>query len=216
LNVLFEDKDLLLVHKPAGLSTESGRANHPSAETEAMEWLRTKTGSNRDIYLRAAHRLDRPTSGVLLFAKNKRSLSALMQQFELRETQKTYWAVVASTDLPEEASLTHWIGRSADRRSATVFEQSEPDAQLARLRYKVLKKQSSQSLLEIVLETGRFHQIRAQMAFIGCPIVGDEKYGAKAWKPEQIMLHAQSLSFVHPQSGETKVISCLPIGWEMF
>lgn len=213
VNILYHDKDILAICKLAGLSTESGHAAHPSAETAAMDWLRSTLPAASRPYLRAAHRLDRPTSGVLLFAKNKQSGTVLMRQFEQRETQKIYWAVVEGVDLPSAGTLEHWIGRTPDRKMAVAADAPFEGGQVARLHYRTLETQGGRARLEITLETGRFHQIRAQLAHVGFPVVGDTRYGGPPWLPEQIMLHAHSLRFAHPRSGGAMLLTCEPEGW---
>lgn len=213
--ILFEDKDLIAIDKAAGLSTESGAAAHPSAEKEALEYLLSRQPGMKISYLRAAHRLDRVSSGIVLMAKKKSVLSALMAQFEHRETEKIYWAVVPSGILKTtETTLRHWMLRSPDGKRAVVLDSETAGAQHAILHYKLLKNQGEFSLLEIKLETGRFHQIRAQLAHIGCPIAGDVTYGGTPWQEHQIMLHAGRLTFKHPAKGDLITLESRPLWLE--
>lgn len=213
LQILFEDNYLLALYKPAGLSSESGTDRHPSAETWAQEYLLAqreqrngKTPHYKPPFVRAAHRLDRPTSGVLLFAKTKAALSHLMAQFEARSVEKIYRAITEQVPEPASATLRHWLKRAPDGRSALVFDLEAANTQPCSLQYTVLEKIGAGARLEIRPETGRFHQIRAQLAHAGWPIVGDVQYGGQAWLPNQLQLHARRLSFLHPKSGEEMVL----------
>ncbi len=213
MQILFEDHDLLIINKPSGLSSESGTARHPSAEKEALEMLRQKVlgnleGMNMKIspYLRAVHRLDRASSGVLVLSKSKTMLTELMNQFERREVEKTYQAWVEKAPPAESGILSHWLKRDETGKRALVFDRAVPDTQPCESEYKLLEKRGEQALLEIRPRTGRFHQIRAQLAHIGCPIVGDVLYGGKFWREHEIKLHAQRLTFKHPRTDAPMVI----------
>jgi 23S rRNA pseudouridine1911/1915/1917 synthase len=218
MQILFEDYYLLALLKPAGLSSESGQERHPSAEQEALLYftrnLQTNSSSTRlkaTPYLRAAHRLDRQASGVLLFAKTKMALVDVMQQFEQRQVQKTYLAVTEKQPPAEQARLTHWLKKDPEGRKALVDDKQSRNSQHCTLEYQVLKTTPrGGALLEVRPETGRFHQIRAQLAHIGCPIAGDQLYGGKPWKDHAIKLHAQSLTLRHPKSNETLRLEALP------
>lgn len=213
--ILYEDRYLLALNKPAGLSSESGRASYPSAEAWALEYLHQTTRRQRP-YLRAVHRLDRASSGVLLLAKNKATLQHLMAQFEARTVMKVYIAEVAG-DLPAEAgTLTHYLGRSADGRGAVVSQEPFEGSQPAVCPYRLLERRGGQSVVELVPQTGRFHQLRAQLAFIGCPIIGDERYGGPPWRPHAIRLHALRLQVQHPATGQMLTLEApLPEAWKM-
>lgn len=221
MQILFEDYYLLIVNKPAGLSSESGRERHPSAEDEALLYftsqLQEKSTSKRlktTPYLRAVHRLDRAASGILVFAKTKTALVNLMGQFENRSVAKVYWAKVENRPPAEKGKLTNWLKKDPVARKAVIVEKSGRDTQHCELEYTLLEKSGKEFLLEVQPATGRFHQIRAQLAHIGCPIAGDVLYGGKPWKEQQIKLHARRFTCKHPKTGELLELECMPNeGW---
>ena len=209
MQVIFEDYYLLAIDKPAGLSSESGQERHPSAERDAKMYfaqqLQEKSTSPRlkeTPYLRVVHRLDRSASGVLLFAKTKTALTRLMAQFEHREIEKTYRALVEKQPASPSGRLAHWLTKDPEGRRALISEKQVRDSQRCELEYKTLEIKGKGALLEINPATGRFHQIRAQLAHIGCPIAGDTLYGGHFWKDHEIKLHARSLKFRHPKTDE--------------
>jgi 23S rRNA pseudouridine1911/1915/1917 synthase len=221
MQIVFEDNYLLALNKTAGLSAESGKASHPSAEREALAYctrqLQEKSGSSlfkASPYLRAVHRLDRASSGVLLFAKSKTALTYLMQQFERREVEKTYRAIVEKQPPATFGLLSHWLKKDVDGRKALVADKQTSDSQHCELEYKVLEVKEKNCVLELRPLTGRFHQIRAQLAHISCPIVGDTLYGGHFWKENEIKLHASRLKFRHPQTEVWMELETLPgEGW---
>ena len=152
-------------------------------------------------YLRVAHRLDRASSGVLVFAKTKQVLSALMLQFEQRTVEKIYQAIVEKQPAEPSGHLVNWLLKDGSGRKALISEKQVRDSQHCILDYITLATEGKTALLEVHPKTGRFHQIRAQLAHIGCPIAGDVLYGGKPWQEHQIKLHAQRLTFTHPKTG---------------
>ncbi|HLP93106.1 MAG TPA: RluA family pseudouridine synthase [Saprospiraceae bacterium] len=215
MNILFEDADMMVIDKPGGLSTESGNASHPSAEKLAVEWFQQKNGTPRIPYLRAVHRLDRVSGGVLVLAKSKQALSMLMRQFEQRLVKKTYQAVVEHAPSSDSGVLTHWLKRDESGKKALVFDQNMADTQPCALDFKVLERRESQALLEIYPETGRFHQIRAQLAHVGAPIFGDQLYGGQFWRDHEIKLQAVRLQLMHPRTNAPMTIDAPWDAWDL-
>lgn len=220
MQIIYEDDTLLAINKPAGLSSESGKALHPSAEKWAQEYTsnqrRESVGAfQRAPYLRAVHRLDRASSGVLLLAKTKSALTDLMDQFENRTVEKNYIAEVVGSMPAESGTLRHYLAKSADEKSSIVSDTPFNSSKLAECDYRVLKKTASGAEVEIVPKTGRFHQIRAQLAHIGCPVMGDTRYGGPVWLEHAVKLHASRLVVRHPRTGEQLVIEApRPDNWQ--
>lgn len=221
MQILFEDYYVLAVNKPAGLSSESGKDRHPSAEREALAYftrrLQEESASKRlkpEPYLRPVHRLDRAASGILVFAKTKAALANLMEQFEKRTVEKVYRAIVESRPPADAGTLSHWLKKDPEGRKALVSENESRESRFCQLEYKVLEMKDKRYLLELKPYTGRFHQIRAQLAFIGCPIHGDVLYGGEFWQENQIKLHAFRLICKHPKTGEPLELEVPPPeGW---
>lgn len=198
--VVFEDNHLLAVEKPAGLLTQPSGTEQDSLEDQAKSWLREKYQKKGNIFLHAIHRLDKPVSGIVLFAKTSKALSRLQEEMRERRIQKTYCAEVEGIVAEDKKTLQHYLVHQDFH--AKVYETPKKDADLAILTFQVLERRKNTTLLEIQLETGRYHQIRAQLAFIGYPIVGDGKYqGGSA--SNSINLHHTKLEFLHPITKET-------------
>ncbi len=197
LEVLYEDNHIIVVNKPAGLLTQPSGTDQPSLEALVKAWIKEKYQKPGNVFLEAVHRLDKAVSGVVLFAKTSKALSRLNASMRSKETKKIYLAHVEGALSKSEGVLENYLIH--DEYHATVVDANTKDAKLARLHYRVIGRDKDLSLVEIVLETGRYHQIRAQFAALGCPIVGDVKYGSKTpWKKEAIALHHQSLQIPHP------------------
>ncbi|HCP41470.1 MAG TPA: RNA pseudouridine synthase [Cryomorphaceae bacterium] len=201
--VLFESNQLLVVEKPAGVITEDNPFEHNNLESNYREYLRQKINNP---YIGVVHRLDRVTSGVVLFAKKRETLKTLNKWFEQRKIQKTYWAITNKVPREEKGVLTHYLLTDQKNKKALVTDTKVKGAKKAELSYRILSSSSKGHLLEIKPKTGRFHQIRAQLSQIGCPIIGDEKYKSEAeYQPLQIALHARSIELPSAINGSPLV-----------
>ena len=204
LEVIYEDKYLLALNKPQGLVSEREPNLQYTLESVALDYLRSQTKYPEKCFIGLPHRLDRPVSGVVLLAKKKSVLKLLAEMFSKREIEKTYLAITEKQPLKKEGELANWLVKDFDKRKAVIHNREVRDSMQAILRYRILSKNDVGCLLEIKLVTGKFHQIRAQLAHIGCPIIGDVLYGsAPPYKEGSICLHARSLKFMHPVSKET-------------
>ncbi len=203
--ILFADNHLLAVNKPAGLLTQDSGTGLRNLEDWAREWVRVDKNKAGNVFLNAVHRIDKAVSGIVLFARTSKALSRLNEDIRRRNCKKTYHALVEGTPGKPAAELIHWL--SHEHHRTEVCRAGGAGAQRAILRYRTLKQVDEKTLLEIDLETGRYHQIRAQLAAIGCPIAGDEKYGAKAVsKHRDIALHHARLEITHPTTHEAVMI----------
>ena len=203
LEVLFEDNHLLIVNKKSGDIVQGDKTGDKPLSDVVKEYIKEKYNKPGEVFLGVVHRLDRPTSGIIIFARTTKALERLNKMLRERTISKTYWAVVKNTPLKEKDSLIHFLKKNPKNNKSTVFTKETDASKKAILHYSVIKKLDNYSLLEIDLETGRHHQIRAQLAYIGSPIKGDLKYGAsRSNKDGSIHLHARKISFTHPVSKE--------------
>ena len=215
--IIYIDNHLIAVTKPAGLLTQpSGNADE-SLIDQTRQLIKEKYNKPNNIFLGLVHRLDRNVSGVILFARTSKAASRLSKQFREGTLEKYYRAIVLGKLKKEHSTLVHYLRKEKSLR-ATVFPRETPTAKRSELSYKVINSLEKKSLLEVSLSTGRFHQIRAQMAFIGHPIIGDVKYGAPESLPSQeIALYAHKLVFSHPISNEEITLTAPePKTWEQF
>ena len=203
LEVLFEDNHLLIVNKKSGDIVQGDKTGDKPLSDVVKEYIKEKYNKPGEVFLGVVHRLDRPTSGIIIFARTSKALERLNKMLRERTISKTYWAVVKNTPLKEKDSLIHFLKKNPKNNKSTVFTKETDASKKAILHYSVIKKLDNYSLLEIDLETGRHHQIRAQLAYIGSPIKGDLKYGAsRSNKDGSIHLHARKILFTHPVSKE--------------
>ncbi len=199
LDILYEDNHLLVLNKPAGLSTQPSEHHQNSLETEAKLWIKETTHKPGNVYLHAIHRLDRPVSGIVVFARTSKALSRLNESLRQKKAHKTYLALVEGSPSPSGVLEHHLIH---DSHRARIVTQDHSEAKIARLSYRVIEKKLH-ALVEITLDTGRYHQIRVQFSAIGCPILGDHKYGSKhPWQAQGIALHHHKLTLPHPITKE--------------
>ncbi len=217
LNIIAETSHWIAISKEGGIVVEQLH-DFDSVEDRVRQYLQGESG--RKPFVGIVHRLDRPVSGLVLLAKKPGALKQLNVQFAERQVAKTYWAIVSPRPLKVADTLAHFVAKDSVLRKAIVSESPQKGAVAAKLTYRTLADREGQTLLEVVLHTGRYHQIRAQLAAVGCPIVGDEKYGGlTSSKPNVIALHARQLAFDDPLTGErTTLVAPLPqhYFWDSF
>jgi len=224
--ILLEDGPVLVVNKPAGLLTVGAKPGILTLERQIKDYLKARFQKPGNVYLGIPHRLDRPVSGVMLFARNSKAAARLAEEFRERKVQKIYWAVVEEAPQPAEGLLIDWLLKDPETAHVRVVDPATPGAREARLRYRTLESAGAGTLLEIELETGRTHQIRVQLAARGWYVLGDSQYGAQralvlpSTEDSQpvggapIALHSRSLTFRHPiRYDSVTVIAPLPQNW---
>jgi len=212
LQILYEDNHIIVVNKRAGDLVQGDKTGDKPLSDIVKSYLKNKYNKTGNVYLGVVHRLDRPTSGIVLFSKTSKALPRLNKLFAEKKAKKTYWAVVKNAPPNSKGTLTHWLRKNPKNNKSTAYIKDTENAKKAILHYKVLKELDNYVLLEIELETGRHHQIRCQLSSIGSPIKGDLKYGFDRSNPDgSINLHARKLEFVHPVKKEPiKIIAPLP------
>ena len=207
LQVIHEDNHLIVVNKRVGDIVQGDKTGDKPLSDIVKEYIKEKYNKPGEVFLGVVHRLDRPTTGIVVFARTSKALSRMNELFSNRETQKTYWAVVKNKPVKSQDKLVHYIKRNEKNNTSKAHLNEVPDSKLASLEYKIIKELTNYTALEIELHTGRHHQIRAQLAAIGSPIKGDLKYGFDRSNPDGgIHLHARKLSFTHPVSKEAITI----------
>ena len=203
LQILHEDNHIIVINKRVGDIVQGDKTGDKPLSDVVKEYIKEKYSKPGDVFLGVVHRLDRPTSGVIIFAKTSKALERLNTSFKNRETQKTYWAVVKNYPPKEKDTLNHFLKRNSKNNTSKAHTKEVPESKLASLSYQIIKKLDHYFVLEIDLHTGRHHQIRAQLQAIGCPIKGDLKYGFDRSNPDGgIHLHAKKLVLKHPVSKE--------------
>ncbi|MEE0985881.1 MAG: RNA pseudouridine synthase [Bacteroidaceae bacterium] len=205
MTILYEDNHLVIVNKKAGEIVQGDKTGDTPLSDIVKDWLKEKYNKPGNVYLGVVHRLDRPVSGVVLFAKTSKALPRLNKMFaEHNKVNKTYWAIVQNRPLEPQGTLTHWLTRQEKNNTARAYDREVPGSKKAVLDYELIASGDKYHLLEIHLHTGRHHQIRCQLAKIGCPIKGDLKYGAPRSNPDgSISLHARTLTLEHPVNHES-------------
>ncbi|MCO5249125.1 MAG: RNA pseudouridine synthase [Chitinophagales bacterium] len=199
LSILYEDNHLIVVNKPSGVLVQGDKTGDVPISDDIKAYIKEKYNKQGEVFLGTIHRLDRPVSGIVVFAKTSKALSRMNELFKANEVKKTYWAVVQNPPQPEIGKIISYSLKDSEKLKAKVFKEAVPDSKMCSLDYKTLQKSEKYYLLEVHLHTGRYHQIRSQLAFIGCPIKGDIKYGYPRTNPNAgIHLHARKLEFVHP------------------
>lgn len=211
LQVLYEDNHLIVINKRPGDIVQGDKTGDMPLSEIVKQYIKEKYNKPGNVYIGVAHRLDRPTSGIVVFAKTSKALPRLNKLFAEKEAKKTYWAVVKNKPEKESDMLVHWLKRNTKQNKSYAHKNEVPDSKKAVLDYNTIKKLDNYYLLEIDLKTGRHHQIRAQLTKIGCTIKGDLKYGFdRSNKDGSIHLHAKKLSFVHPVKKEKLEIIAPP------
>ena len=203
MTVLYEDNHIIAVNKSSSEIVQGDKTgDQPLSETIKL-YLKEKYNKPGDVFRGVVHRLDRPVSGVVLFAKTSKALTRLNEMFRTQEIKKTYWAIVKEKPEQPEGRLEHYLTRNEKQNKSMAYDKPRSDAKKAALSYRMIAQSDTYYLLEVQLETGRHHQIRCQLAKIGCPIKGDLKYGFPRSNPNGgISLHARSVEFIHPVSKE--------------
>jgi 23S rRNA pseudouridine1911/1915/1917 synthase len=201
MDVLYEDNHLIIVNKAPSEIVQGDKTGDKPLSELIKEYLKEKYHKPGNVFCGVTHRLDRPTSGVVVFAKTSKALSRLNEMFRNGEVDKTYWAIVKNRPPKDEDTLIHYLIKNEKTNKSTAYDSEKPNTKKAILHYKLIAVSQKYFLLEVDLETGRHHQIRCQLAKIGCSIKGDLKYGAERSNPDgSISLHAHTISFVHPVS----------------
>lgn len=213
LQILHEDNHIIVVNKRVGDIVQGDKTGDKPLSEIVKEYIKDKYNKPGEVFLGVVHRLDRPTTGIVVFAKTSKALERLNKMFSERETNKTYWAVVKNKPPKTEDNLIHFLKRNEKNNTSKAHLKEVPESKKASLDYKIIKELNNYFALEINLHTGRHHQIRAQLQAIGCPIKGDLKYGFDRSNPDGgIHLHARKLAFTHPVSKEQiEIIAPTPI-----
>lgn len=209
MTVLYEDNHIIAVNKTCSEIVQGDKTGDTPLSEIVKAYIKEKYNKPGEVFLGVTHRLDRPTSGVVLFARTSKALARLNAMFQSHEQiQKTYWAIVQGCPKQAEGRLENWLIRNEKQNKSYIAKPNANNAKKAILSYRTLVRGENYTLLEVNLETGRHHQIRCQLAAIGCPIKGDLKYGAKRSNPDGgISLHARQIAFIHPVSKQPLCIT---------
>lgn len=201
MKVLYEDNHIIIVNKAAGEIVQGDKTGDASLCDTLKEYLKEKYNKPGNVFVGLPHRLDRPVSGVVVFAKTSKALERLNEMFRIGAVKKIYWAISRECPAQPSAELSGWILRNEARNKSFVYPKEVKGSKQALLNYRTLAQSDNYTLIEVELKTGRHHQIRCQLAAMGCPIKGDLKYGAKRSNPDgSISLHARYVEFIHPVS----------------
>ena len=208
LQILFEDNHIIIVNKRAGDITQGDKTGDKPLSDVVKEYIKDKYNKPGNVYLGVVHRLDRPTSGIIIFAKTSKSLERLNKMLREKTIHKTYWAVVKNRPKKEKDTLINFLKKNPKNNKSTAYAKEIDGSKKAILHYTVIKKLDNYSLIEVDLETGRHHQIRSQLSNIGSPIKGDLKYGFdRSNKDGSIHLHARKIQFIHPVTKEQVTVT---------
>lgn len=220
MTVVYEDNHIIVVNKSPSEIVQGDKTGDKTLSDTVKEYLKIKYNKPGNVYLGVTHRLDRPVSGLVIFAKTSKALPRLNEMFKNGEVKKTYWAIVKTLPKKTEAEVVHYLVRNEKQNKSYAYPKEVPNSKKAILNYRLIGQSDNYYLLEIDLKTGRHHQIRCQLAKIGSPIKGDLKYGFPRSNPDgSICLHARKVSFIHPVSKEKIELEArVPEGklWEAF
>ena len=211
MEVVYEDNHIIIVNKQSGEIVQGDKTGDRPLSDIVKDYIKEKYQKPGAVFLGVVHRLDRPVSGLVVFARTSKALTRLNKMFAEGKVHKTYWAIVKNPPQANEGTLEHWLVRNEKQNKSYAYNQEKPNAKKAILKYKVIGHSDNYTLLEVQLMTGRHHQIRCQLAAMGCPINGDLKYGAPRSNPDgSISLMSRRVEFIHPVSKET-IIAEAPI-----
>ena len=203
MEVIYEDNHIIIVSKTSSEIVQGDKTGDTPLSETVKQYLKEKYHKPGNVFVGVVHRLDRPVSGLVVFAKTSKALARLNEMFKNGDVHKTYWVVVKNCPREPEATLEHYLVRNEKQNKSYAYDREKPGAKKAILHYRLIGRSENYYLLEVDLKTGRHHQIRCQLAKIGCPIKGDLKYGFPRSNPDgSISLHARRVSFVHPVSKE--------------
>ena len=203
MTVVYEDNHIIVVNKTASEIVQADKTGDMPLSEIVKQYLKEKYQKPGNVFLGVTHRLDRPVSGLVVFAKTSKALTRLNEMFRTSEVKKTYWAVVKNAPKEPEGELVHFLVRNEKQNKSYAYDKEVPKSKKAILDYRLIGRSENYYLLEVDLKTGRHHQIRCQLAKMGCPIKGDLKYGSPRSNPDgSICLHARTVQFVHPVSKE--------------
>ena len=212
MRVVYEDNHVIIVHKESGEIVQGDKTGDKPLSETVKDYIRDKYHKPGNVFLGVVHRLDRPVTGLVVFARTSKALSRLNDMFRNGEVHKTYWAITKNKPAEDEGTLVNWILRNEKQNKSYVYDKEVPEAKRAELKYRVIAHTENYHLLEVHLLTGRHHQIRCQLAHMGCAIKGDLKYGAPRSNPDgSISLLSREVAFIHPVSKkEIKAESLIP------
>lgn len=203
MKIVYEDNHVIIASKRSGEIVQGDKTGDRTLADDVKEYIKEKYAKPGNVFLGVTHRLDRPVWGLVVFAKTSKALARLNDMFRNGEVHKTYWAICQNAPAEPKATLTHWITRNEKQNKSYAYDREVPGSKKAVLHYRTISRSERYTLVEIELMTGRHHQIRCQLAKIGCPIKGDLKYGARRSNPDgSISLLARKVEFIHPVSKE--------------
>lgn len=212
MRVVYEDNHIIVVYKESGEIVQGDKTGDIPLSDIVKDYIKEKYQKPGNVFLGVVHRLDRPVSGLVVFARTSKALSRLNEMFRTGDVHKTYWAITKEQPAELEGRLEHWLVRNEKQNKSYAYTREKPGAKKAILEYKVIGRTDNYNLLEVCLLTGRHHQIRCQLAAMGCPIKGDLKYGARRSNPDgSISLLSRRVQFVHPVSKQLiDIVSPVP------